>query len=99
MGLMTHAGAIECLCVATHVPMPVDIEVHHIWPRADTGPDTPENRISICPTAHSAVHWLLLRYKRANGTPAWEDRRRLNPYLRALADRGWRSIVAGELVA
>lgn len=95
---MAHAGAVECECCSGHVPHPVDVEVHHIWPKADGGPDSAANRVAICPTAHSSIHWLLRRYKRDNGTPPWEDRRKLNPYLRSLADRGWRSIQSGTVL-
>ncbi len=89
---MTHAGEVDCLCVGDHSPKPLDIEVHHIWPIGQGGPDVRGNRIPLCPTAHSSVHWLLREYKRHNGTPPWDDRRRLNPYLRYLAAEGWRRI-------
>lgn len=89
---MTHAGEVECGCCVNHTPHPVDVEVHHVWPQGQGGPDVPSNRVNLCPNGHSAVHWLLLRYKKHNGLPPWDDRRRLNPYLRQIADRGWRSL-------
>ncbi len=90
---MTHAGDIPCTCVENHVPSVIDPEIHHIWPSYANGPDVAENRVNLCPTAHSAVHWLLRRYEKAGGLPPWEDRRRLNPYLRHLADIGWKDVV------
>lgn len=42
----------------THRSM-VSFEVHHIWPREYHGPDTKENKIKICPNAHSDIHHLL----------------------------------------
>lgn len=86
---MTHAGDVTCACVTAHSPVPVDVEVHHVLPLSWGGPDTAANRTPICPTAHSSVHWLLRAYQRAGGTPSWEVRRRVSPFVRSLAQRGW----------
>ncbi len=89
---MTHAGDVACPCVVDHTPNPVDIEVHHVHPLYAGGPDVAANRTPLCPSGHSAVHWLLRRYERHGGTPPWEDRRRLNPWLRRIAADGWAAI-------
>lgn len=86
---MSHAGDVRCACVAAHSPLPVDIQVHHVWPLAWGGPDVATNRVPLCPTTHASVHWLLRAYQRAGGEPAWEVRRRVGPYARALAKQGW----------
>jgi hypothetical protein len=93
---MTHAGPVTCPCVASHSPQPVDVEIHHVLPTGWGGPDTADNRIPLCPTAHSSVHWLLAAYRRHEGTPPWEIRRRLGPYLRGVAAEGWERWVAAQ---
>lgn len=37
----------------------VSYEIHHIWPREYHGPDVPDNKIKICPNAHSDIHFLM----------------------------------------
>lgn len=42
----------------------VSYEIHHIWPQCYHGPDTPDNKIKICPNAHSDIHYLMERMLR-----------------------------------
>lgn len=32
------------------------LEVHHLWPLADHGPDTIENTVALCPNCHRELH-------------------------------------------
>lgn len=86
---MSHDAAGLCSCVATHVPRPAELHIHHVVPLSWGGPDIATNETWLCPTAHVNVHELLAAYKRANGLPAWEVRRRFSAFTRALAERGW----------
>lgn len=38
---------------------PIRGVVHHIQPRAAGGPDTPDNRVTICANGHDAVHAVM----------------------------------------
>lgn len=86
---MSHAGTVPCACVVTHSPVPADVHIHHVVPLYAGGPDTPENRVNLCPTTHANVHALLRAWERAQGEPSWDVRRRFSPYVRDLARRGW----------
>lgn len=37
------------------------LEVHHVQPLAEGGPDTVENAVALCPTCHRAVHHAASR--------------------------------------
>lgn len=42
---------------------PIRGAVHHVWPRGAGGPDTPDNKVTICSNGHDAVHavmWALV---------------------------------------
>lgn len=79
----------------------VPLEVHHIWPVGDGGPDTKANRVTICANAHGAVHDLIDKGRRTK-LPAgplalpWSIRRRYGARVRKLADVGWSLIVAAR---
>ncbi len=42
-----------------HWPPVSDPDVHHIIPQAHGGPNTPDNRVVICPSGHRNVHVAL----------------------------------------
>jgi 5-methylcytosine-specific restriction endonuclease McrA len=75
----------------------VPLEVHHIWPLGDGGPNTASNKVTLCSNAHSAVHDLLA--KRRKGPVPWPVRRRYGPGVRHLAEDGWRAIVHAQTLA
>ena len=72
-----------------HRPRVVDIDVHHIWPMGQGGPDIALNRVAICPTGHRNVHELLREYMHRGGDVPWEVRRLYAPGERRLAKLGW----------
>lgn len=82
-----------CLCVRDHNPNPMEPHDHHIIPKSWGGPDTPENKVKLCPTAHSNVHHLLdhyVRHFRAGlGEPPWAIQQHYSPYIRGLAAKAW----------
>jgi hypothetical protein len=59
----------ECELHNSHYPTPKRIDVHHIWPTGEGGPDVPENIIGVCQTGHTNVHELLEAYLAAEVTP------------------------------
>jgi hypothetical protein len=77
----------------------VPLEVHHIWPKGDRGPDVAANRISICSNAHSSTHDLLAKILKADGGRVpWPVRRRYGMRVRHLAEAGYRAIQSGQIV-
>jgi 5-methylcytosine-specific restriction endonuclease McrA len=78
-------------CAAHTHSEDVPLEVHHIWPKGDGGPDIKTNRISVCANAHGAVHSLIDRARKLGSVEAvpWAIRRRYGVRVRALATAGW----------
>lgn len=37
----------------------VPIEIHHVWPLGNGGPNIPSNKVAVCANAHSSAHDLL----------------------------------------
>ncbi len=52
-------GPNGCQVHRVHVPRCYDVDLHHVWPLGEGGPETPENTVRICPTGHRNVHELL----------------------------------------
>lgn len=67
---------------------------HHIVPKSWGGPNTSENIVDLCPTAHANVHHLLDHYVRhflqGMGDPPWAIQKHYSAYVRALAARAWK---------
>lgn len=57
----------------------VSYEIHHIWPTCYHGPNTAENKVKICPSAHSDIHYLMERMLRGKNVVfseyGWKVRR------------------------
>ena len=68
----------------------VSYEIHHVWPTAYHGPDTPDNKVKICPNAHSDIHYLMERMLRRKTYNLTE----YGPNVHKLALRGYRSVMA-----
>ncbi len=77
----------------------VPIEMHHVWPKGQGGPDTKNNKKALCSNAHSATHDLLSKMQRA-GTHRlpWLVRRRYGRKVRQLADAGFKAIATRVVV-
>lgn len=59
-----------CECCGNPAPFLTDsgdpfLEVHHVQPLADGGPDTVENAVAVCPNCHRACHYSVERVKLA----------------------------------
>jgi 5-methylcytosine-specific restriction protein A len=52
-------GKCECCKQAAPFSTPLGpfLEVHHVWRLADSGPDTVENAVAICPNCHRELHF------------------------------------------
>lgn len=93
---MSHDHGQACRCLVDHDPEPLELHIHHIWPLAAGGPDTPPNRVWLCPTAHVNVHEILRMFMRSGPMTSYELGRALgrpvNRYQRRVAYLGWQAI-------
>ena len=76
--VLDYAGGIceSCGCEApflTGDDKPF-LEVHHVHKLADSGPDTVENAIAVCPNCHRALHHASNRYERTKSLYGKIDR-------------------------
>jgi hypothetical protein len=77
----------------------VPLEVHHVWPLGEGGPNIAANKVSICSNAHSSAHDLLAKMlKAADGLVPWPVRRRYGLRVRRIAEAGYRAIRTGQVV-
>jgi hypothetical protein len=69
----------------------VPLEVHHIWPLGEGGPDTKANKVTVCSNGHGSIHDLLAKIKKAGSVRAvpWPVRRRYGWRIRGYATLGW----------
>jgi hypothetical protein len=81
-------------CAAHRHRSLVPVEWHHIFPLGDGGPNVAANRVALCSNAHSAVHDLLDKMRRAGGAVPWPVRRRYGAAVRRLAALAWLHIEA-----
>ena len=51
----------------------MDEQEHHIWPLGMGGPDVAENRVWLCPTAHTNVHEILREMVRVKRPLSWRE--------------------------
>lgn len=94
MTRMGHDDGAECVCISEHNPAPMELTHHHVWPLGMGGPDTPDNLVWLCPTAHYNVHELLRWFIRYNGDLTFRDATVMydvpvNRYIFAVARLGW----------
>lgn len=87
--LVEATGTVTCPCVSRHVPRPVVLHNHHIIPLSYGGPNTAENKILICPTAHYNIHKLLWHYNKNDGLPPGSVRKHFSDFVQEYAARGW----------
>lgn len=103
---MSHDATAVCVCVTEHRPPVLELEWHHIWPKAMGGEDTPvgvpdRNGIWICNNTHSNTHELLRLMVRADRVltytecQALEDRP-VSRYAHTLAVRGFTAYAASR---
>lgn len=72
----------------------VPLEVHHVWPLGEGGPDIASNRVTVCSNGHSAIHDLLS--KMLKGRAPWSVRLHYGWRIRRLAKRGYDEIMASR---
>jgi hypothetical protein len=77
----------KCKCVKNHTPVPIEVELHHIFPRAiqvDMFGDVQDGeRVPLCRTAHRNVHLALAAMLEGRTVPD------VNPYTRSVAREGF----------
>ena len=98
---MTHSyKAMGTDCYAHHHRELVPLEVHHVWPLGERGPNVAANKVSICSNAHSSAHDLLAKMLKApDGLVPWPVRRRYGARVRRIAQAGYEAIRRGEVVS
>lgn len=77
-----------CQCVGKHIPKPMELHKHHVWPISEGGPDTRSNLVLLCPTTHQNVHRLWGLYERWEGRPPWYLINKYSEYARGIVERG-----------
>lgn len=75
---MAHDEDQTCLCCYEHRPGVMEFIEHHIVPSFMGGPDTPENRIWICPNTHYNTHEILRLLVARVGLLTYEQAKALN---------------------
>jgi HNH endonuclease len=77
----------------------VPLEVHHVWPKGEGGPDIPANRVTLCSNGHGQVHDLLAKVKHAGDIKAvpLTVRLRYGRKVRKVAYLGWQRMQAKRL--
>ena len=88
--------AMGTSCWAHHHRELVPIEVHHVWPVGDGGPNVAFNKIPLCSNAHSAAHDLLDKLRKGN--VPWTVRRRYGRKVRRVAEAGYTAIAERRIV-
>lgn len=96
----TYEPSAHCKCVSEHRPAVLQYQSHHIFPTGMGGPDSADNRVWLCPTAHANVHELLRLILKAGRTLTdreLEDAepRTVSRYAADLAREGYRRWQAG----
>jgi hypothetical protein len=86
----------DCWCHRHRDDVP--LEVHHVWPLGNGGPDIKANRVSVCSNAHSATHDLLSRMVKSGGRVPWTVRIRYGRRVRQLAATGYAAIQARTVI-
>lgn len=90
MGTMPFHETL-CHCVEKHIPKPLEVHEHHVWPLGKGGPDLASNLLTLCPTTHANVHklWRLYdSYAKKNQIPPWTELRKYSDYVRQVVLRG-----------
>lgn len=91
-----HDHGQRCECVVNHNPNPMELNKHHIHPLGMGGTDTGDNVVWLCPTSHANVHELLRHWVRNEGEPPWSVRQFFSPYIRDIAEDGYRRWFASQ---
>lgn len=77
----------------------VPLEVHHVWPLGNGGPNVKPNKVTICSNAHSAGHDLLDKMLKAGTADLpWKVRRRYGYRVRRIAAAGFKAITTRTVV-
>lgn len=87
-----HDDGQVCVCVSNHNPNPMELNRHHIHPIGfdPPGENAEHNIVWLCPTAHANVHELLRAWVKYEGEPPWSIRKHFSPYIRDVAEDGYR---------
>lgn len=82
------APYLMCQCVGKHIPKPMELHQHHVWPISEGGPDIKSNLVLLCPSTHANVHRLWRLYEEFEGRPSWDILKGYSEYARYLVEKG-----------
>lgn len=90
-------AARPCLCCKGHTPIPLQVELHHIWPQYDQialyGALHDRETVPLCRTAHRNLHIFLTALMAGKEPP------HVNAYTARLVREGLRRIVEAHEAA
>lgn len=89
-------GDKRCVCVSIHVPKPLVLHSHHVWPLGEGGPDVSANLLWLCPTSHNNAHALWRLYDKHGGAVPVIELREFSRYVRSIVARGWSEKAAAD---
>lgn len=89
--------ATSCACVEHHRPKPARFIWHHVLPRTCGGKTDAANLVSLCDTAHYAIHAVLYELRTNDGQLPKAPGRR-NDYITNTALTGYQRAVAAGTV-
>jgi hypothetical protein len=97
VSLGSFGRATTCTCIKRHSPTPLRYVWHHILPQVCGGKTEASNLVSLCDTAHYAIHALLYAHRLYGPTlpPAF---RKANRRHRKIAAAGYAAAVAAGTV-
>jgi hypothetical protein len=72
----------------------VPIEIHHVWPLGEGGPNVASNKVTVCANGHSSIHDLLAKLVKGQGKVPWSVRIHYGWRTRRIAARGYAAIQA-----
>jgi hypothetical protein len=76
----------------------VPIEIHHVWPLGDGGPNASGNKVALCANAHSSTHDLLAKMKHSRTVHLPEPVQRMyGVKVRRLARAGFNAIATNQV--
>jgi 5-methylcytosine-specific restriction endonuclease McrA len=72
------------------------LDVHHIWPLGEGGPDNDANTVKLCPNGHRRVHDYFRLLKKHNGKVPWMKRKFYGHKVRNVAVQGYTAMIEAE---
>lgn len=89
-------GGVTAPCFAHKHRDEVPLDLHHVWPLGEGGPDVKSNLVRLCPNAHRQVHSYIRLLKKHNGKAPWLKRKFYGRWVRYVGQAGYDAITINE---